>query len=104
MTASTGKGRGGPRAGSGRKPKNRGALPVIDIAHALAEPAPEDIEAAARSHAVMAVASLLTILISAKSRSSPSPRRTHLFKMPTTAYDAEPSIIIRGVIKPFCEI
>ena len=64
MTASTGKGRGGPRAGSGRKPKNRGALPDIDIAHALAESAPEDIEAAARRHAVMAIASLLTILIS----------------------------------------
>jgi hypothetical protein len=47
MTASAGKGRGGPRAGSGRKPKNRGALPDIDIAYTTGEPSPEDIESAA---------------------------------------------------------
>jgi hypothetical protein len=76
MTASTGKGRGGPRSGSGRKPKNRGALPDLDIQHALAEPAPEDIETTARRHPRMPIASLLTNLIPAKSKSPPSPRRT----------------------------
>jgi hypothetical protein len=47
---------GGSRKGSGRKAKNSSALPDLDIQHALAEPAPEDIEAAARRHAVMALA------------------------------------------------
>jgi hypothetical protein len=38
---------GGSRKGSGRKAKNSSALPDLDIQHALAEPAPEDIEGAA---------------------------------------------------------
>jgi hypothetical protein len=76
MTASTGKGRGGPRTGSGRKPKNRGALPDLDIQHLLAEPVLAVIESAAQRNAVMAIASLLTNLIPAKSKSPPSPRRT----------------------------
>jgi hypothetical protein len=67
---------GGSRKGSGRKPKNSSALPDLDIQHALAEPAPEEIEAAARRHPRMPIASLLTNLIPAKSKSPPSPRRT----------------------------
>jgi hypothetical protein len=34
-------------------------LPDLDIQHALAEPAPEDVEAAARRYAVMAIGTMV---------------------------------------------
>jgi hypothetical protein len=63
-------GRGGRRQGAGRKPKNRAALPDLDIQHALAEPAPEDIEAAARRHAVMAIGTMVKIVTHGESESA----------------------------------
>jgi hypothetical protein len=81
---------GGSRAGSGRKSKNRCALPDIDIAHALAEPAPEDIEAAARRHAVMAIGTMVKIVKNGESEGA--------------AIRAANAILDRGYGKPAVEI
>jgi hypothetical protein len=48
---------GGKRAGAGRKPKR--PLAPIDVAHALAEPAPDEIEPIAQRHAHAALETLV---------------------------------------------
>lgn len=50
---------GGRRSGSGRKKRNQAALPEIDIAHALSEPAPDEIEGVAQRHAATAIEALV---------------------------------------------
>lgn len=61
--------RGGKRPGAGRKPKAHvagSALPAVDLAAAMAEPVPADIETAAQKHARIAVESLVRQMLHGK--------------------------------------
>lgn len=65
--------RGGKRPGAGRKKKGHRSASVlseIDLKAALENPAPEDIESAAQSHAREAIASLVKQLIHGKSEAA----------------------------------
>jgi hypothetical protein len=81
---------GGKRPNSGPRPKNRAALPDLDIQHALAAPVPEEIEAAAQPHAVTAIAALVKILISGENE--------------TAAISAANTILDRGYGKPAVDV
>ena len=83
-------GRGGRRPGAGRKPKNRNALPDLDIQHALAQPVPDQIENAAQPHALRAIASLVKLLVSGENE--------------TAAVSAANTILDRGYGKPAVDI
>lgn len=65
--------RGGKRPGAGRKPKRHtapAALADIDLAAALAAPAPDDIETAAQTHAREAIASLVKTIAHGRSETA----------------------------------
>lgn len=61
---------GGRRQGAGRKPKNKAALPDLDIAHALASPTPDEIESLAQRHAATALSALVKQLTAGSSESA----------------------------------
>lgn len=61
---------GGARPGAGRKPKNRGALPDLDIAHALAAPVPAEIETVAQRYVASSLAALVKVLMSGANESA----------------------------------
>ena len=85
--------RGGRRPGAGRKPKGHkasSALPDIDLAAALAAPAPDDIESAAQVHARDAIASLVKQLCHGKSE--------------TAKVNAANALLDRGYGKPSVDV
>jgi len=85
--------RGGSRPGAGRKPKGHkasSALPEIDLAAALAAPAPDDIESLAQGHARDAIASLVKQLSFGKSE--------------TAKVNAANAILDRGYGKPSVDV
>lgn len=90
MTEPAKKGRGGARPGAGRKPKNRAALPDLDITHALAAPAPEEIETTAQRYARTSIAALVKVLISGVNE--------------TARINAAKEILDRGYGKPAVDV
>lgn len=86
-------GRGGKRAGAGRKPKGQkssSALPSLDLEAALAAPAPDDIESTAQAYSRGAIASLVKQLSFGKSE--------------TAKVNAANAILDRGYGKPSVDV
>ena len=95
---------GGSRKGSGRKPKNRGALPDLDIHLALTEPGSEAIERAAQR-------CFMTALTSLRKNLGPGNKIPFVATANTMCISSKhqrrrgppkPSMIIRGVIGRIC--